>query len=72
MKKIYIKPEIEIVTYEAEPLMVILSAGDTLPDTEDGGETEDPTIEADAITRRGELGNLWSEPVEEAMPTRRW
>ncbi|MBQ2435748.1 MAG: hypothetical protein II269_06420 [Bacteroidaceae bacterium] len=72
MKKTYIKPEIEIVAYEAEPMMVILSAAGTLDETEDGGETEDPNIEADAITRRGEWGNLWSEPVEEVMPTRRW
>ena len=71
LKKIYIKPEIEIVTYEAEPLMLILSAEGTLDETE--GSEEDPgDIEADAATRRGEWGNLWSEPVEEAMPTRRW
>lgn len=75
MKKTYIKPEIEIVAYEAEPMMVILSAAGTLDGTTSGDledlDPENPP-EADAATRRGEWGNLWSEPVEEVMPTRRW
>lgn len=76
MKKTYIKPEIEIVAYEAEPMMVILSAPGTLDGTTSGNLEDIPDgeqqPEADAITRRGEWGNLWSEPVEEVMPTRRW
>ncbi|MBR3984911.1 MAG: hypothetical protein IKJ92_08195 [Bacteroidaceae bacterium] len=72
MKKKYIKPEIEIVVYEAEPLMNILSAPGLDDTNSDLEENPDENIEADAITRRGEWGNLWSEPVEEAMPTRRW
>lgn len=72
MKKKYIKPEIEIVVYEAEPLMNILSAPGLDDTNSDLEENPDENIEADAPTRRGEWGNLWSEPVEEAMPTRRW
>jgi len=72
MKKKYIKPEIEIVVYEAEPLMNILSAPGLDDTNSDLEENPDENIEADAATRRGEWGNLWSEPVEEAMPTRRW
>lgn len=72
MKKIYIKPEIEIVVYEAEPLMNILSAPG-LDDTEsDLEENPDEEIEADATGRRGMWGNLWADPVEEVTPTKRW
>ena len=71
MKKEYIIPEIEIVEYETESLMVTLSAGESLDATE--GSEEDPgDIEADAPERRGEWGNLWIDPVEEVMPLKRW
>lgn len=72
MKKIYIRPEIEIVTYEAEPLMVILSAGGTLEDTEGTEENPGEDIEADAPERRGMWGDLWTDPVEEVEPPSRW
>lgn len=72
MKKNYIKPEIEIVAYETESLMVILSAGDSLDDTTSSEEEPGGEIEADAPERRGEWGNLWVDPVEEVMPLKRW
>lgn len=57
MKKVYLKPEIEVLKFEFEAYM--LSSSDT--GIEDGGDTEDPGITPTANRHRGEWGNLWSE-----------
>ena len=57
MKKKYIAPEIEIVEIEVESHLMGLSAENSLPGTEWGGEVGGE--EADANGRRGSWGNLW-------------
>lgn len=52
MKKLYVKPEIEVLEIEFESYMATFSNPE---DSDDGPE------EAGANDRRGEWGNLWSE-----------
>lgn len=58
-KKVYIAPTIEIVEFETESFILAISGGNTLPGTDDGGDSEGG-MEADANDRRGEWGNLWA------------
>ena len=56
MKKVYVKPEIEVVEVEYQPMMAD-SISTNLPDVGFGGEgDEDP----DANRHRGEWGDLWA------------
>ena len=56
MKKVYVKPEIEVIEVEYQPMMAD-SICTNLPDVGFGGEgDEDP----DANRYRGEWGNLWA------------
>jgi hypothetical protein len=56
MKKMYVKPEIEIIQFESEIYMFTSS---DLEGTETGGDKEGGS--ADANRHRGEWGNLWAE-----------
>lgn len=58
MKNTYIKPEITIVEYETEVLMLTISGG-SLDGTTYEGDTERVTLDGDAQGRRGKWGNLW-------------
>lgn len=59
MKKVYVKPEIEVIEIEFESSMMADSVTSTLPDTGFGGEGDaDPN---EANRHRGEWGNLWAE-----------
>lgn len=57
MKQIYIAPEMEVVEIEEDALMLSLSAEDSLPDTDIGGDATGK--DADVNKRRGKWGNLW-------------
>lgn len=61
MKKVYIKPEMEVVELDIETSMMSISASNEngLDGTSWGGVSEGD-MEADANGRRGEWGNLWS------------
>lgn len=58
MKKVYIAPGMNVVELEMEPVLLVISAEDSLPGSSWGGESEDGG-EADANERRGAWGNLW-------------
>lgn len=59
MKKVYVKPEIEVVEFELESSMMVESVNSNLPGTGFGGEGDaDPN---EANRHRGEWGNLWAE-----------
>ena len=58
MKKVYVKPEVEVVEIELESHMATVSGN--LEGTEDGGESSGG-LEADGNRHRGEWGNLWAE-----------
>ncbi len=60
MKNVYVKPEIEVIEFEMEVYMLDVSAGDDLPTTGNGGDSEGG-MDADANRHRGEWGNLWAE-----------
>lgn len=64
-RKAYIKPTMEVIELESEPLMLILSVED--PElTVDGDVVIDTRDEQLVSSRRGEWGNLWAEtPIEE-------
>lgn len=64
-RKVYIKPAMEVIELESEPLMLILSVEDPeLP--VDGDVVIDTRDEQLVSSRRGEWGNLWAEtPMEE-------
>ena len=64
-RKVYIKPTMEVIELESEPLMLILSVEDPeLP--VDGDVVIDTRDEQLVSSRRGEWGNLWAEaPAEE-------
>ena len=51
-KKVYIKPELTVEEFIAEPLMLIASNGTEYDTTEDIQRTS---------SRRGSWGNLWDE-----------
>lgn len=51
MKKLYVKPEIEVIDIEIESYMATFSTPEDAPEGD----------EADANDRRGEWGDLWSE-----------
>ena len=55
MKKVYVKPEAEIVEFENEVYMLTGS-----PEIGDGGDAGDDE-EANSNRHRGEWGNLWAE-----------
>ena len=56
-KKVYIKPEIEVMALEAEAQMMTTSPG-TPPGF--GGEASDGEVLSNG--RRGTWGNLWADP----------
>ena len=58
MKKLYVKPEIEIIELELESHMATISGN--LDGVVDDGDSEGGR-EADANRHRGEWGNLWAE-----------
>lgn len=58
MKKLYVKPEIEIIELELESHMATISGN--LDGVVDNGDSEGGR-EADANRHRGEWGNLWAE-----------
>lgn len=58
MKKMYVKPEIEIIELELESHMATISGN--LDGVVDDGDSEGGR-EADANRHRGEWGNLWAE-----------
>ncbi|MBR4041993.1 MAG: hypothetical protein IKJ09_06785 [Bacteroidaceae bacterium] len=58
MKKMYVKPEIEIIELELESHMATISGN--LDGVVDNGDSEGGR-EADANRHRGEWGNLWAE-----------
>lgn len=55
MKKVYIKPEAEIIEFENEVYMLTGS-----PEIGAGGDANDDE-EANSNRHRGEWGNLWAE-----------
>ena len=60
-KKSYIAPAMEVVEIESSTLMTgSMNAGDTLPGTSWGGESEGG-MEAGGNRHRGEWGNLWKK-----------
>ncbi len=61
MKKIYVKPEIDVVEVDNNVYMLTVSAeGDEgLPGVSTGGNMSGGS--ADANRHRGEWGNLWAE-----------
>lgn len=62
-RKVYIKPTMEVIELESEPLMLILSVEDPeLP--VDGDVVIDTRDEQLVSSRRGEWGNLWAEAPE--------
>ena len=58
MKKTYIAPAMEVMEIDIEGQLMALSAEDSLPGSDWGGESEGG-MEADANDRRGGWGNLW-------------
>lgn len=60
MKRIYIKPELEVLDVEIESYMLGLSSEESLPGTGNGGDSEGG-MDADGNRYRGEWGNLWAE-----------
>ena len=58
MKKVYVKPEAEVIEIELESHMATVSGN--LDGTQDGGESGGG-MEAAANRHRGEWGNLWAE-----------
>jgi len=59
MKKVYVKPQIEIIPIDPRATMMAESVYIEV-------EEEEEPAEPDAPKRRGEWGNLWAEtPMEE-------
>lgn len=56
MKETYIKPEIEIVKLETEPMMLMTSGGEVSIGYEEADESE-----VLVGRRRGTWGNLWHD-----------
>lgn len=62
MKKVYVKPEFEIIEFEMDVYMLDVSAGEDLPGIGNGGDSgSTPEGGIDANRHRGEWGNLWAE-----------
>lgn len=64
MKKVYVRPLIEIIEMEVEDELLTLSVVDDIP--------ADPDEEVLANKRRGEWGDLWVETPLEEEDNGRW
>ena len=64
MKKVYVRPLIEIIEMEVEDELLTLSVVDDIP--------ADPDEEVLANKRRGEWGDLWVETPLEEEDDGRW
>lgn len=51
-------PEMAVIEYYAETPMLTVSGGNTLPGTENGGDSNGG-MDADARGHRGSWGDLW-------------
>lgn len=58
MKNTYTKPEMAIIEYYTETPMLSVSTGGTLPEVENGGESNGG-LDADTREHRGSWGDLW-------------
>lgn len=58
MKDTYMTPEMAVIEYYAETPMLTVSGGNTLPGTENGGDSNGG-MDADARGHRGSWGDLW-------------